>query len=91
MAVVVGDDIEPPIKEEPIQATADVLREKVRLAESVAPDPPVDRPVEKALGNGTRNVLIVTPTPPKMRESREWKPSGQYFKPLNAGEHSSLF
>lgn len=48
---------------------------------------PIERPTEKALGNGSQRVLIVTPTPPKVRESREWKPSLQYIKPLNAGEN----
>ena len=28
-----------------------------------------------------------TPSPMLQRESREWKPSSQFFKPLNAGMH----
>ena len=28
-----------------------------------------------------------TPSPMLQRESREWKPSSQFFKPLNAGIH----
>jgi len=32
------------------------------------------------------NLTQVSQTTPKVRESREWKPSGQYFKPLNSGK-----
>ena len=32
---------------------------------------------------------VSTPSPMLQRESREWKPSSQFFKPLNAGMHLS--
>ena len=31
-----------------------------------------------------------TPSPMLQRESREWKPSSQFFKPLNSGMHMHL-
>ena len=33
---------------------------------------------------------ISTPSPLLQRESREWKPSSQFFKPLTAGKSENL-
>ena len=54
----------------------------VRFAES----PLVTEEAKKVKPLKIKKPIISTPSPMLQRESREWKPSSQFFKPLSAGQ-----
>ncbi len=81
---MVNDCFEPPLQTK-ANPEASVSLEK-RVVSAII-DPPDVEVVEQASESPSKSTLTLS----KARESRDWKPSAQYFKPLNSGKWLWLF